>query len=90
MDTAFYEWLNSVAIILEGERPTMSRTLDQIRMDGLYSIYDFARIRSVAQTWLDLINTDDKRVIVNLLMRLYDMEQITLDLFIETISNLIQ
>ena len=90
MDTAFNEWLNSVAIILEGKQPTVSRTLEQIQMDGLYSIYDFERIRTVAQTWLDLINTNDKRIIVNLLMRLYEMEQISLDLFIETVVNLMQ
>ena len=93
MDEAFAEWMNKIALIIEGDRTTLNRSLEQIRMDGLYSIYDFEQIRNIAQTWLDLVDilpTNDKRAIVNLLMRLYDFEQITLDLFIETVVNLTQ
>ena len=93
MDRAFAEWMNRIAIVLEGDRTTVHRTLQQIQMDGLYSIYDFERIRYTAQTWLDLIDilpTNDKGAIVNLLMLLYDLEQISLDLFMETVENLMQ
>ena len=91
MDEAFAEWMNKIALIVEGDRTTLNRSLEQIRMDGLYSIYDFEQIRNIAQTSLDLVDilpTNDKRAIVNLLMRLYDLEQITLDLFMETVVNL--
>ena len=91
MDKALDDWLNSVVIISEGERPTIERTLEQVRMDGLYSIYDFAQISYIAQTWLHLINIlplGNKETIVNVLMQLYNLDQLPLDLFIITINNL--
>ena len=91
MDEALNNWLNSIVIIPEGEKPTIQRTLDQVKMDGLYSIYDFAQISYIAKTWLyliDILPLGNKKTIVNVLMQLYDLDQISLDLFIITINNL--
>ena len=78
----------------------INRTLSQIQQDGLLSIYDFGMLNYIRQVWIDLLNLisshhttamidkDTKRLIIQDLLKLYDAQQISYELFIEIIVPL--
>ena len=78
----------------------INRTLSQIQQDGLLSIYDFGMLNYIGQVWINLINLlsshhttvtidkDIKRLIIQDLLKLYDAQQISYELFIEIIVPL--
>ena len=101
---ALNKWLENIVIVEENQRRVMSlqkkvkQTLLQIQQDGLISTYDFGIINYIGQVWIDLTNLlssyyilgdkDVKRHIINNLFKLYDIQQISAELFTETILNL--
>tara|TARA_Y100000310_G_C20147635_1_gene563208 strand:- start:77 stop:442 length:366 start_codon:yes stop_codon:yes gene_type:complete len=101
---ALNKWLEKIVIVEENQRRVMSlqekvqQTLLQIQQDGLISTYDFGIINYIGQVWIDLTNLlssyyihedkDVKRHIINNLFKLYDIQQISVELFTETIVNL--
>ena len=78
----------------------INRILQQVQQDGLISIYDFGTLTYIGRVWIDLINLvssynigtimskDTKRLIVQHLMQLYNMQQISFKLLIDIIVQL--
>ena len=81
-------------------RERINRRLLQIQQDGLISIYDFGTLTYIGQVWVGLIDlvsslpmttiTDEniKRLILKNLFYLYNMQQISYELFMEIILQL--
>ena len=81
-------------------RERINRRLLQIQQDGLISIYDFGTLTYIGRLWVDLINLitscgvttimnkDIKRLIFENLFQLYNMQQISYELFMEIILQL--
>ena len=82
-------------------RERINRTLEQVQQDGLISIYDFGTLTYIGRVWIDLINLvssctvttvmnkdDVKRLILENLFQLYDMQQISFVLLIDIIVQL--
>ena len=106
ISNALDEWLQSISALEERQRKVndlrerINRRLEQIRQDGLISIYDFGTLTYVGGLWIDLINLitpcgvttimnkDIKRLIFENLFRLYNIQQISYELFIEIILQL--
>ena len=82
----------------QGLQEKVERTLSQIQQDGLTSIYDFEMINYIGQVWINLMNLlssytvyvdeEMKGEIVYNLLKLYDVGQISEELFARTIVNL--
>ena len=103
---ALDEWLQSISALEERQRKVndlrerINRRLEQIRQDGLISIYDFGTLTYIGRLWIDLINLispcgvttimnkDIKRLIFENLFRLYNIQQISYELLIEIILQL--
>ena len=101
---ALNKWLEKIVIIEENQykivnlQEKVKQTLLQIQQDGLISTYDFEIINYIGQVWIDLTNSlssyyihedkDVKRHIISNLFKLYDAQQISVELFTETIVNL--
>ena len=78
----------------------INRVLQQVQQDGLISIYDFGRLTYIGQVWINLINLvmsftattavdkDVKRLILENLFYLYNIQQISHELFMEIILQL--
>ena len=78
----------------------INRILQQIQQDGLISIYDFGTLTYIGRVWIDLINLvssctvttvmnkDVKRLILENLFQLYNMQQISFVLLIDIIVQL--
>ena len=81
-------------------RERINRTLEQVQQDGLISIYDFGTLTYIGRLWIDLINLisscvattivdkDKKRLIFENLFQLYNIQQISYELFMEIILQL--
>ena len=81
-------------------RERINRKLEQVQQDGLISIYDFGTLTYIGQVWIDLINLlssctvttvmdkDVKRLILENLFQLYNMQQISYTLLIDVIAQL--
>ena len=97
---ALNKWLENIVIVEENQRRVMSlqKKVKQTQQDELISTYDFGIINYIGQVWIDLTNLlssyyiqedkDVKRHIINNLFKLYDIQQISAELFTETILNL--
>ena len=78
----------------------INRILQQVQQYGLISIYDFETLTCIGRVWIDLINlvssytigtimsNDTKRLIVQHLMQLYNMQQISFELLTYIIVQL--
>ena len=78
----------------------INRVLQQVQQDGLISIYDFETLTYIGRVWIDLINLvpsctvttvmnkDVKRLILENLFQLYNMQQISFVLLIDIIVQL--
>ena len=79
----------------------INRKLEQVQQDGLISIYDFGTLTYIGRVWIDLINListcavttividkDVKRLILENLFQLYNMQQISYVLLIDVIVQL--
>ena len=77
----------------------INRMLQQIQQDGLISIYDFGTLNHIGRMWIDLINLisshttaimdkNTKRLIIQKLLQLYSMQQISFELCTEIIIQL--
>ena len=98
------EWLKKIVLVEENQdrvaslQEKVENTLVQIQQDGLTSIYDFEMINYIGKIWIKLMNLLSsyvihmdkgiKREIINCLLKLYDVDQISVGLFTETIVNL--
>ena len=82
-------------------RDRINRKLEQVQQDGLISIHDFGTLTYIGRLWIDLINLvsscavtttvmdkDVKRLIFENLFQLYNMQQISYELFMEIILQL--
>ena len=81
-------------------RERINRRLLQIQQDGLISIYDFGTLTYIGRLWINLINSisscavttvmdkDIKRLIFKNLFQLYNIQQISYELFMEIILQL--
>ena len=81
-------------------RERINRKLEQVQQDGLISIYDFGTLTYIGQVWIDLINLlssctettvmdkDVKRLILENLFQLYNIQQISYELIMEIILQL--
>ena len=81
-------------------RERINRKLEQVQQDGLISIHDFGTLTYIGQVWIDLrillssctvtsvMDNDVKRLIFENLFQLYNMQQISLELFIKIILQL--
>ena len=78
----------------------INRKLKQVQQDGLISIYAFGTLTYIGQVWINLINfvssyivtsiidKDIKRLIFENLFQLYNIQQISYELFMEIILQL--
>ena len=100
---ALDDWLQKLTMMEERQlkvsnlQEKINRTLTQIQQDGLLSIYDFGMLNYIGHVWINLlpshhttatINNDIKRLIIQDLLKLYDAQQISYELFIEIIVPL--
>ena len=81
-------------------RERINRKLEQVQQDGLISIYDFGTLTYIGQVWIDLVNLlssdtvtavmdkDVKRLILENLFQLYNMQHISYTLLIDVIAQL--
>ena len=81
-------------------RERINRKLGQVQQEGLISIYDFGTLTYIGQVWVDLINLlssctettvmdkDVKRLILENLFQLYNIQQISYELIMEIILQL--
>ena len=81
-------------------RERINRKLEQVQQDVLISIYDFGTLTYIGQVWIDLINLlssctettvmdkDVKRLILENLFQLYNIQQISYELVMEIILQL--
>ena len=93
LETALENWLKSIS--MEERQFTINleerihRTLQQLQYEGLTSIHDVARLRYIGRVWFDLLDLlrmgGDKRTIINNLLKLFDVGQISMDLVTEII-----
>ena len=106
ISNALDEWLQSISALEERQRKVndlrerINRRLEQIRQDGLISIYDFGTLTYIGRLWIDLINLimpcgvttimnkDIKRLIFENLFQLYNIQQISYELFMKIILQL--
>ena len=96
------DWLQKISILEERQcklnniQERIQRTLQQLQLDGLISIYDFSMLNYVGCVWIDLINLvssetmekDIRKLIINNLLKLHDAGQISVELFTNIIVNL--
>ena len=98
---ALQSWIDSLTVLEERHQRIVSlqeriqRTLCQIQQEGTMSIYAFETLQYIAMLWTNLIEIlynamDDstKRNIIEHLLRLYELEQITENMFIVIIMEL--
>ena len=99
---AIDDWLQKISVLEERQcklnnlQERIHRTLQQLQLDGLISIYDFSMLNYVGCVWIDLINLvssetmekDIRKLIINNLLKLYDAGQISVELFTNIIVNL--
>ena len=99
---ALETWLDNITILEErqqlvrGLEDRVNRTLQQIQLEGLISIYDLGTLRYIGQIWIQLVNLlplsggdeDRKRQVITNILKLYDARQISLELCTEVIVNL--
>ena len=99
IENALETWLGQICDLEERQqiinnyKEQITRTLQQIQIEGLTSIYDFAVLNYVGQTWtelLTLLSLDiiDKRSVVANILKLYDANQISSSLLIEIVAQL--
>ena len=81
-------------------RERINRTLEQVQQDGLISIHDFGTLTYIGRVWIDLINLissytittvmdkEVKRLIFENLFQLYNIQQISIELFMDIILQL--
>jgi len=102
---ALDDWLQKISVLEERQsqvtnlQDRINRTLQQIQLDGLISIYDYGTLSYIGRVWIDLINLisshttavmnkDTTRLIIHNLLQLYNAQQISSELFIEIIVQL--
>ena len=91
MDNALDEW-KKTAVILEEQQEGGGVSSTQIG-GGLNSIFDFEQVGNIARTWLELIDalpSGEKTTIANIFLKLYNMGQISIDVFMRIIEELIK
>lgn len=101
---ALDDWLDRISNLEERQQQMsnlqekVNRVLTQIQQDGLISIYDFGRLSYIGDVWINLLNLlssterkndSTKRLIICNLLRLYEVRHISMDLFVETIFQLL-
>ena len=98
---ALQSWIDNLTDLEERHQRIVSlqeriqRTLWQIQQEGSMSIYEFGTLQYIGMLWTNLIELltvamDDstKRNIIEHLLRLYELEQITENMFIVIIMGL--
>ena len=107
LSNSFEKWLDDICLaeerqeIVSNLRDKMSRTLGRIQIEGMVPILDFAQIRHVAESWLELIELltcmtsssptttteqhQRRRRAIKLALVLYEFGQFSLDLFTDVI-----
>ena len=98
---ALQSWIDSLTDLEERHQRITSlqeriqRTLWQIQQEGTMSIYAFETLQYIGMLWTNLVDLmtlamDDstKRSIIEHLLRLYELEQITENMFIVIIMEL--
>ena len=63
------------------------------QIGGLNYIFDFEQVGNIARTWLELIDalpSGEKTTIANIFLKLYNMGQISIDVFMRIIEELIK
>ena len=98
---ALQSWIDNLTDLEERHQRIVSlkeriqRTLWQIQQEGTMSIYAFETLQYIGMLWTNLIELltvtmDDstKRNIIEHLLRLYELEQITENMFIVIIMEL--
>ena len=98
---ALQSWIDNLTDLEERHQRIVSlqeriqRTLWQIQQEGSVSIYAFETLQYIGMLWTDLLELisnamDDstKRNIIENLLRLYELEQITENMFIVIIMEL--
>ena len=91
MDNALDEW-KKTTVILEEQQEGDGVSSTQIG-GGLNSIFDFEQVGNIARTWLELIDalpSGEKTTIANIFLKLYNMGQISIDVFMRIIEELIK
>ena len=99
IEKALESWLSEISNLEERQqiinnyKEQITRTLQQIQIEGLTSIYDFAVLNYVGQTWtelLTLLSLDiiDKRSVLVIILKLYDANKISSSLLIEIVAQL--
>ena len=89
MDNALNEWKKTAVILEEQQGGGVSST----QIDGLNSIFDFEQVGNIARTWLELIDalpSGEKTTIANIFLKLYNMGQISIDVFMKIIEELMK
>ena len=98
---ALQSWIDNLTDLEERHQRIVSlqeriqRTLWQIQQEGSVSIYAFETLQYIGMLWTDLlelmtnaIDDSTKRNIIENLLRLYELEQITENMFIVIIMEL--
>ena len=98
---ALQSWLDNLTVLEERNQIITSlqeriqRTLIQIQQEGTMTIYAFESLRYIGTLWSNLIGLlsvgmedSNKRDIIKHLLQLYELEQITENMFIEIIIEL--
>ena len=96
---AIDNWLEKISHLEErqnqlgGLQEKVYKSLKRVKENGSVSAYDYDRLRQIGDIWIDLINSfstarRNKRLIVKNLLRLYDLEEISIGLFIEAVVQL--
>ena len=99
IEKALESWLSEISILEERQqiinnyKEQITRTLQQIQIEGLTSIYDFTVLSYIGQTWISLVEQFsspqiDKRIVIQNLLKLYNANQISSSLLIEIIAQL--
>ena len=99
IEKALESWLSEISNLEERQqiinnyKEQIKRTLQQIQIEGLTSIYDFAVLNYIGQTWTELLtlfslDIIDKRSVVTNILKLYDANQISSSLLIEIVAQL--
>ena len=99
IEKALESWLSEISNLEERQqiinnyKEQITRTLQQIQIEGLTSIYDFAVLSYIGQVWISLVEQFsspqiDKRLVIQNLLKLYNANQISSSLLIEIIAQL--
>lgn len=99
INTALDTWLDNIIIleercqIVSNLQERVNRTLLQIQQEGLTSMFDLASLQHIGQIWINLVQQfqvqeEDKRPIINNVLQLYALNQISMELCTEIILKL--